>query len=120
MVLMPSRGEKVRRRERTQSRRSRTVGLEGGFVVARSALKESSMLGATVDDFVVTEWSMTFGAVLIGSFTLKVRYHESEEMACLTFRAWGWARHSYLMFTRCSAPDTSSLGRELSLRSSVV
>jgi hypothetical protein len=72
MRAIPLWGEKLRRRERAQSRRFRTVGLEGGFVVARSALKESPMLGAIVDNFVIAERSMTFGAVLIGSFTLKV------------------------------------------------
>jgi len=57
------------------------------------------MLGAIVDDFVVTEWAMSFGAVLISSFTLKVRYRECEQMTCSTLWALRDSRHLDPMFT---------------------
>jgi hypothetical protein len=98
-------GEGVRRRERALSRRLRAVGLEGGLVVARSALKEPPMLGAIVDNFVMTERSMIFEAVSVGSLALKVWYHESKQMARPTLRAWGSSRHLDPMFTHSSRPE---------------
>ena len=44
-------------------------------------------MGAVVDDFVVTEGAMLFGAVLIGSLTLKMWYHEGEKVTRSASRA---------------------------------
>jgi len=61
-------------------------------------------LGAVVDDFVVTERAMSFGAVLIGSFTLKMRYHEGEKVTRSASRARNGTRHPDLMLAHLSAP----------------